>query len=126
VTYGQGWTPPPPPPFPPPPPPPTRRYAGKWIWLGVPVGIVVTIGLPALGVLLGSRVEAPEVRSYAFFVGLMVPLGLGITITSISETPARRGFGLGLIIGWGLAPIVFAGICTVILIGAYAEQGLAG
>ena len=91
--------------------------------MGVAVGIVVTIGLPALGALVGNGLEVPGLPQAAFIVGILAPLAAGITFTSIQGSPARRGFGLGMIIGWGLSPIVFAGVCTIILIGAYAQLG---
>ncbi len=94
--------------------------------MGVAVGIVVTIGLPALAVLVGTRVEVPPLAQGGFGVGVLVPLATGITLTALEGPPARRGFGLGLLIGWGLAPIVFAGVCTIIVIGAYAQLSAGG
>ena len=89
--------------------------------MGVAVGSVATIGLSALAVVVGSRLDVPGLRPVGFGGGVLAPLVTGITLTALDGPPARRGFGLGLLIGWGLAPIVFAGVCTVIVIGAYAQ-----
>ena len=116
MTYGQGWIPPP---TPPPPPRPPRRYAPKWIWVGAAAGILLTIGFPLLG-LAGWFTDLGGVAPLGAGVGLMIPLVIGIVLTAMEGSPARRGFGLGVIIGWGLAPIVFAGVCVLVIIGAYS------
>ena len=121
VTYGQGWTPPPPPQWiPPNPATPSARYAPRFIWLGVGAGVLFTIGLPALGYFVPARLGSDLVASGTFVVGLVLPLVLGIVLAAREGSPARRGMGLGLIIGWALAPIIFAGLCAVIVFGAYA------
>lgn len=94
--------------------------------MGAAVGIVATIGLSALAFLVGSRLEVPGLRPAGFGVGVLAPLVTGITLTAVEGPPARRGFGLGLLIGWGLAPIVFAGVCTIIVIGAYSQLSVQG
>lgn len=119
MTYG-GWAPPPSTPAP-------RRYATKWVWLGGLVGVGASMGLPILGAFVGSKiVPGGAGGSILFLGGLAVPLILGVLLTSQQGSPARRGFGLGLIIGWALAPIVFAGLCVLIIFGAYSVPNLAG
>ena len=118
MTFGQGWTPPQW--IPPNPTAPPARYAPRFIWLGIGAGVLSTIGIPALGYFVPARLGSDLVASGAFVVGLALPLVLGITLAARQGSPARRGMGLGLIIGWALAPIIFAGLCAVLFIGAYA------
>lgn len=113
MTYGTGWTPPPPP------PPPPRRYSTKWIWFGVGIGIAATIGFPLAGLAAAAVVEVGVAATILFLIGLAAPLVVGIVFTAREGTPARRGLGLGLIIGWAVAPIVFAGLCILVVLGAY-------
>jgi hypothetical protein len=116
VTFGPGW-PPPPPPLPP------RRYSTKWIWIGVALGIAATMGLPFLGLVVAAVVKVRGVIAIVSLVALVVPLVLGIVFLAQEGTPSRKGLGLGLIIGWALAPIVFAGLCILVIVGAYTFPG---
>jgi len=113
VTYGQGWSPPPAP------PPQPRRYGTKGIWAGIAAGIATTIGFSLVGLIIGSSANQGGLASVLFLLGLAAPLTLGIVLAARQGTPARRGFGLGLIIGWAVAPIVFAGTCILIIVGVY-------
>lgn len=121
MTYGQGWSPPPAP------PPQPRRYATKWVWAGIGIGIVATAGLPAIGLVLAATSGIGQVLGWTVSaIGIVVPLGVGIVLTARQGSPARRGVGLGLIIGWALAPIVFAGVCVIVIVGAYTVPGFPG
>ena len=120
MTYGPGWPPPPPP------QPPARKYAPKWIWLGVAAGTAVTIGFSFLGLVLATTVQQGAAASIVFLIGLLTPLVIGIVLTVKEGPPPRRGFGLGLIIGWAIAPIVFAGLCILVIVGAYTVPNIGG
>ena len=54
---------------------------------------------------------------------MAIPLAIGTFLTAKGATPTSRGLGLGVIIGWALAPIVFAGVCILIIFGAYSATG---
>jgi hypothetical protein len=58
-----------------------------------------------------------------FLAGFLATLVLGVVLTARKGSPAQRGFGLGLIIGWALAPIVFAGVCTIVILTSYQVAG---
>jgi len=117
VTYGQGWTPPPAP------PPRPRRYATKWIWFGIAIGIVTTLALPSIGLGVASLVRQRWLSPVLFLIGVVVPLVSGIILTAQQGSPARRGLGLGTIIGWALAPILFAGVCLVVVVVLVGSTG---
>lgn len=84
---------------------------------------MTTIVLPLLGTVVGRVGGASVVSGVLFVLGLVAPLVTGIVLTAQRGSPPRRGLGLGLIIGWALAPIIFAGVCLIILIGAYSQTG---
>ena len=121
MTYGPQWWPP----QPPPPPPPPRRFSTGWIWAGGGVGLVSTIGIPFLGLALANVFDHGAFTS-ASGLAAFAPLVLGIVLTSMQGSAARRGFGLGLLIGWGLAPIIFAGVCILVIFGLYTVPGFPG
>lgn len=125
MTYGQQWRPPQPPPPPPPPPPAPRRYATGWLCFGLAVGLVTTIGIPLLGFFLATTVDQ-DAFGWVSSLAAFFPLVLGIVLTAMQGSPARRGFGLGMIIGWALSPIIFAGVCVLIIFGAYTIPGFRG
>jgi hypothetical protein len=105
----QGWGPPPGPP---------RRFGTGAVVGGAVVGVVGTIALPvALGLL--ASVAGPV--SFAFgllaVVSVVVVLVLGIVLAATPGTPERRGFGLGLVIGWGLLLLVGGGLCIALIAG---------
>ena len=85
--------------------------------------MVSTIALSALGFFVPSLLGSDEVGSVVFLVGLLIPLVYGIVLVARHGSPARRGLGLGLIIGWALAPVISAGVCTVFILGLYAVEG---
>jgi len=112
---GQWWTAPPP-------APPPRRYSTGSVWSGIAVGLATTIGLPLLGFFLAGTLEQ-DAFAWLFLLVAVVPLVLGIVLAAMQGSPARRGFGLGLTIGWACAPIVFSGVCIVIILGLYSAEG---
>lgn len=114
MSAASGWTPPPPPP---------RRYAPKWVWLGLVGGGLATIALPPSAFLVLAVVDYRPLATAVFVVGLLTPLVVGIVLTVKPGTATRRSLGLGIIIGWALAPIVFAGVCTVIVLTSYRIAG---
>jgi hypothetical protein len=95
----------------PPPPRPPRTFAPRWVVGGVAAGIAVTIGLPLVSV------NVPGLGPLGFLGALVVPLVVGVVLAATQGTPSRRGFGLGLLIGWGASFIVGAGLCVVLVIG---------
>ncbi len=125
MSTGPQWPPPPPPPGPPPPgpPPPRRRYAPKWVWLGIGAGCVATLALPWFGLAVFSVVDFPPLAQAVALLGFIVPLVLGIVLTARQGSMARRSRGLGLIIGWALAPLIFAGVCTVVVLVQLSNTG---
>ncbi len=97
--------------YPPPPQQPAhRRFAWWWLLPGGLVGLVATPGISYLGILLD-----PQLRSGWTTLCLLIlpfgPLVLGALLAAVPGAPARRGFGLGLILGWAPASIVAAGVC---------------
>ena len=128
MTYGQGWTPPPgtPPQMPPSMPMgrPPRRYGTKGIWLGILASLVTTTVGSVGGFFAALRsTTASSVLAIALTGFSILPLVLGIVLAAMQGTPTRRGFGLGAIIGWALSPIILAGVCFVVIIGAYSAEG---
>jgi len=95
---------PPPPPFRQPPHgsgPGPVRFAGGAVAGGVITGIV-----------------APVLVAVLFGLGLLLGLGplvLGIVLASRHGSPTRRGFGLGLAIGWGCFVIIGGGLCLALV-----------
>lgn len=118
MTSEQWWTSPPP-------TPPPRRYATGSIWLGLAVGLAATIGIPMLGFFLAVQLEQAAL-GWLFGLVSFGPLVLGIVLAAGQGTPARRGFGLGLTIGWACAPIIFSGVCILIILGAYTIPNFPG
>ncbi len=78
-------------------------------------GIVSTIGVPAVGWFIPAQLGSIVAAGIASLLGLLLPLGVGIVLAARKGTPTRRGLGLGLIIGWALAPVIFAGVCIVVI-----------
>ena len=103
---------------------PPRRYATKGIWLGMAAATVTTTTAAALGLWAAIRATTlGSVVTIVLSVVSIVPLVLGIVLAAMEGSPVRRGFGLGAIIGWALSPIVLAGVCFVIVVGAYSQEG---
>ena len=127
MTYGQGWTPPPqvPPQMPPQMPMgrPPRRYGTKGIWLGILASLVTTTVSSLGGIFAAIRSTTASSVLAIVLTGISIlPLVLGIVLAAMQGTPTRRGLGLGAIIGWALSPIVLAGVCFVVIIGAYSAE----
>jgi hypothetical protein len=76
--------------------------------LAVVMGVVVPV-LLAAGALLGSR------AGVLLPVLLFGPVAVGVYLVATGRTPRGRGFGLGLLIGWGALVVVAAGLCIAIL-----------
>ena len=98
--------------------PPPRRFATGSVVLGTVAGVLGTVGLPILLGLVAS-VAGPVgvVFGLLGFVSVLVVLVLGIVLASTPGTPQRRGFGLGLVIGWGLLLLLLGGLCIVLIAG---------
>jgi hypothetical protein len=97
---------------------PPRRFATGAIVLGAVAGITGTVALPVVLGLLAS-IAGPVAFLFGIF-GLLVvvlPLILGIVLATAEGTPQRRGFGLGLIIGWGLLLLLAGGLCIALIAG---------
>jgi len=74
------------------------------------VGGVGTPTLSYLGIVLDSSLRS----GWTFLWLLFAPLGpllLGAIVAAVPGPPARRGFGLGLVLGWAPASVVAAGVC---------------
>jgi len=82
-----------------------RRYSAGWVWLGILAGLA---GLFAMLLLA----QAAELALLASWLGLaiFVPLVVGIALLAVGGDPRRRGFGLGLMIGWGVLLLVGVGL----------------
>lgn len=129
MSSGQGWTPPPQaPPTPPPMPPqvpagrPPRRYGTKGIWLGILASIATTTAATLAAFWAAVRSTTAGSVAAIVLTGIsIVPLVLGVVLAAMQGTPTRRGFGLGAVIGWALSPIIIAGVCLVVVLGAYSQ-----
>ena len=97
---------------------PPRRFATGAIVLGAVAGIAGTIALPVVLGLLAS-VAGPVAFLFGIFglLAVVLPLIVGIVFASAEGTPQRRGFGLGLIIGWGLLLLLAGGLCIALIVG---------
>ena len=98
--------------------PPPRRFATGSVVLGAVAGVVGTIGLPlVLGGLAAVAGPVSVVFGLLGLVSILVVLVLGIVLASTPGSPQRRGFGLGLVIGWGLLVLLAGGLCIVLIVG---------
>ena len=97
---------------------PPRRFATGAVVGGAVAGSVGTVALPVVLGLLAS-VAGPVAFVFGLFglVSVVAVLVLGIVLASTSGTPARRGFGLGLVIGWGLLLLLAGGLCIALIVG---------
>jgi hypothetical protein len=101
------------PPYPPspdylgPPPPSQRRFSVPAVVLGVLTPVLLLV----VGVLLSAIAVA------IFPVLLFGPLVAGAVLVGAGGNPQRRGFGLGLLIGWGALVVIAAGVCIALLRG---------
>ncbi len=98
--------------YPPPPQQPAhRRFAWWWLLPGGLVGLVATPGISYLGILLDPRLQSGLTTLWLLIMPFG-PLLLGALLAAVPGAPARRGFGLGLVLGWAPASIVAAGVCV--------------
>lgn len=97
---------------------PPRRFATGAVVGGAVVGVFGTLGLPIVLALVAS-VAGPVGFVFGLFaaVSVVVVLVLGIVLASTPGTPQRRGFGLGLVIGWGLLLLLAGGLCIALIAG---------
>jgi hypothetical protein len=91
------------------PPRPERRFGTGAVVGGAVLGLVATVGLPAL------LASLPGFGALLFFPAGLAPLVAGIVLAASSGPPQRRGLGLGLVIGWGATLVVGAGVCIALL-----------
>jgi hypothetical protein len=108
---------------PPPPVPPQRpkRFSGALVAVGVLVGMVVAVGLPLL-LLAGIAGVGPDQAwvGWAFLgLGVLLPAAVGAVLV-FRGSPERRGFGLGLLLGWAGTTLVGGGICAAIILSLSA------
>lgn len=96
-----------------------RRYGIGWMWCGVGLGLVTTMVLPLLGYVVADHLGAHLLARLIFLVALVAPFAIGLVLAAREGSPGRRGVGLGLIIGWGVAPVVFGGLSILAFVGAY-------
>jgi hypothetical protein len=108
-----------PPPEPQPGPEGQRRFSGPSVALGVVAGLVGTPLLLVLAVVVLNGVSrafgdvpAPALLVLLVFAG---PLLAAILLASRHAGSRRRGFALGLAIGWGAFLILGAGVCVAIV-----------
>lgn len=114
----------PPPGFGPPPPvPPGRpkRFSGAMVAVGVVSGMVLAVGLPLLllSVLAGIGPDQAAVGWTFVGLGVLVPAVVGGVLVA-RGSPERRGFGLGLLIGWATATLVGGGLCVALIMALSA------
>ena len=97
---------------------PPRRFATGSVVLGAVAGVVGTLGLPILLGLVAS-VAGPVAFVFGLLglLAVLLPLILGIVLASTPGSPQRRGFGLGLVIGWGLLLLLAGGLCIALIAG---------
>jgi hypothetical protein len=123
------WQPPPPPPppsgwptgsVPPPPPSPqpvfTGRRGGGSIWLGIAIGLGGSVLVYGLVLLLGSNANGFLSDAIAAATWLWpVLLGVGGLVMALIPKTARTG--AGILISFGVAPLVAGGLCVALLTG---------
>jgi len=89
------------------PAPSSSQLAFGWIGAGLLVGSLLAAGLVLLGV-----VTADDVVAEWLVLGIMFgPPILGTGLIALPGPSARRSFGAGLMMGWGVALIVSSGLC---------------
>jgi hypothetical protein len=94
-----------------------RRFDPKSVGLGVAAGLVGGVLLP---VALGALASLGDIFGVFFAfagLGLIVPVILGIVLATTPGSPRQRGFGLGLVIGWGLLVLLAGGLCVALVVG---------
>ncbi len=80
---------------------------------GVLVGLVVTFVLVVLATLVREYSDGPrpvDPLLVGFAVTLVMPLSAAWMLRSTTRTGVR-GFGLGLLVGWGLCAVIGFPIC---------------
>ncbi|MEU1982535.1 hypothetical protein [Nocardia sp. NPDC019395] len=115
------YPPPPPPPLPPGSPggpPPPRRGSGLAIAGYAVVGACLSIAvIGSVGFFVFLSVVESSDRTTDIAVGVSAVIGVlaafgGGTALILRRTPAGKGMGMGLMIGWALVTICTAGFCT--------------
>ena len=101
-----------------------RRFATGAVVGGAAAGFFGTVLLPIVLGLVAS-VTGPVAFVFGSFglLAALVPLILGIVLATADGTPQRRGFGLGLVIGWGLLLLVGGGLCIALIVGLSNSAG---
>ncbi len=132
VPPGYPYGPPPygPPPYGPPPgyaygppPQPTPRISVGMVVLGAVVYMVTNLVIGFVAVILASSATGggANVMLIATAVVLAaIAFGLGGPLLA-ARSPQRKGFGLGLMIGWALTSLFTVGICTGINPSIYSS-----
>jgi hypothetical protein len=97
---------------------PPRRFPIGAVVGGVVMGVVGTVLVPVvLGGLASVAGPVAVVFGLLGIVALLLPLILGIVLAASAGPPGRRGFGLGLVIGWGLLLVLAGGLCIALIAG---------
>jgi len=78
-----------------------RRFARTWVHLGVFTGLLTTWAFVTGSGATRAGALAPMLP--------LVPLLAGVVVLVVRGDARRRGFGLGLVIGWGALLVLAAG-----------------
>ncbi|HEX2805034.1 MAG TPA: hypothetical protein VHN80_02535 [Kineosporiaceae bacterium] len=101
------------------------RFTGRAIFGGAGAALGIMLLTVALSVAASYLQSGPLGTVLAFVLAALAfsPLIAGIIMALAATTPGRRGFGLGLAIGWALWLIVAAGACVALVASIAASGG---
>ena len=83
-----------------------RRFARTWVHLGVFTGLLSTWAFVTGSGATRAGASAPLLP--------LIPLLAGVVVLVVRGDARRRGFGLGLVIGWGVLLVMAAGFWLVL------------
>jgi hypothetical protein len=77
--------------------------------------VLLGVVLPFVLLPLSGLLEFGVPAGLAFLAALLAPPVVGTVFAVRRGTPARRGLGLGVLIGWAALLVVGAGLCVALL-----------
>jgi len=88
----------------------------------VGAAITVTGGSPLLALAVDPRLSSGLATALLLVIPLL-PMALAVVLLVRPGTPSQHGLGLGLLVGWAVAPIILAGVCVTGLVTVYLPVG---